>query len=343
MIDFGALATAAAEAEPQQLKRDVNLAAVIMADGVELGQVGDRLVGQCPFHDDESPSFAVWRWEDGCWAYGCWSCGECGDLFDYIQERHACGFAAAMRIAVALRDGDDLPDIVPGDASPKASQLPAWWAWPGGSGDVELVTRFLRDRHIKVPADWVMHEFSVTTQRRRCVQIPHFDPAGKLTAMKERAPGDGWQSRSVAGSKLDHLYGIWRLRGASGRDELVVCEGESDTWSVARWTDHGRQVPDVVGLPSGAAATPRSEWVEWMRGRRVVLLFDSDDAGRAAGKRWAAALEGVASYVRIARLPEGLDATEAGPVTVRRAIENASGSTKDVVKPNNAEEHDEDG
>ena len=46
----------------------------------------------CPFHNDHHPSLSVkgthWR---------CWSCGEKGDVFDFVQKYFGIGFREAMQ------------------------------------------------------------------------------------------------------------------------------------------------------------------------------------------------------------------------------------------------------
>jgi len=328
VTNYGALAATAANRDPRRVKESTDLATVAMACGVDLEPDGNgRLVGLCPLHDDTRPSFAVWEYEGAQWC-GCFACAfGTGDLFDFLMAVHGCTFGDALRLAVALRDGDTLPDA-PDVGSTRASSGPASdmaSLLACASGDTHgLITRLLCERRIRVPVDWLMREFGVTASRRE-VLIPHFDIGGKLVALKHRAPRDGWQTRSVQGSHLDALYGIWRYRYSERDADVVVCEGESDTWSVARFTNYGRCVPDVVGLPSGVAAQPHQSWLEWLRGRRVTLLFDGDHAGRSGAQRWAEALTGVAASVRVGHLPDGQDCTEAGPVAVRLALVEVTG------------------
>jgi len=339
-VNYGKLAASALESDPAALKKSVNLAAVVMADGVTLEDNGSgRLVGSCPFHSpDDNPSFSVWRWEDGTWATGCWSCSfSTTDIFGYIEERDGVGFGTAVKIAVAIRDGVPLPDIVApvgrvGGGGPRNFSRIAEEA--RRECDMALIEQLLTDRGIDVPATWVCEEFGVGTLAGE-VMIPHLgDPGGGVAAVQKRTPPD-WSKRCLAGSQLRELYGVNRAfhrtkvdgRWASIIDdtrEVVLCEGASDTWSVAYLL---RDEPvDVVGLPSGAAAGLQPSWRIFMRDRRVTLLFDADDAGRAAAERWATALSGVAADVRVAALPDGEDATSAGPEAVRSALTESTRS-----------------
>ncbi len=52
---------------------------------------------QCPFHDDDNPSFSVWKNERGLWFWKCHAgCGH-GDEIDYLAQKLDEGRGAAIR------------------------------------------------------------------------------------------------------------------------------------------------------------------------------------------------------------------------------------------------------
>lgn len=313
-IDYAALA---ANHDPKAVKGAVNLAGVMLAYGINLETNDDgRLVGLCPFHDDERPSFAVWRWYDSDeWACGCWACDfGPGDLFDFLRRWHDCDFRTAMARALELRDGElpEAPDVPVNDGP-----APDFGRMFENAHDTGAVVDLLNERNIHVPADWLCEEFRVRANGDT-VLVPHFAQTGELTGIKRRWAAAGWTPIAAKGSRLDDLYGVWRTRN---RPEIIVCEGESDTWTVAKL--FAEQPLDVVGLPSGVSTKPRDSWVDFLRGRDVVLLFDADRAGREGVGRWLAALSGTARSTRVACLPDGTDASSAGPVTTRQAVDEA--------------------
>ena len=57
---------------------------------------GRELVGLCPFHDDHNPSLRVYADRQ---SYKCWSCGEGGDCFAFVQKTEGVDFAEPARIA----------------------------------------------------------------------------------------------------------------------------------------------------------------------------------------------------------------------------------------------------
>lgn len=72
-----------------------------------------------------------------------------------------------------------------------------------------------------------------------------------------------------------------------------------------------------MGTVCEASATPGAEALKVPEGRRVVLWPDNDEAGRKHMDRIAAALQGVASEVRIHRWP---DAPEKGDAADHLAV-----------------------
>ena len=310
---------ASADNDPKALKAAVDLAAVCLHYGISLSPSGERLVGLCPFHDDTSESFAVWTIDD-VQICGCWSCDfGTGDLFDFIQRYKDCDFRTAMNTALLLRDQDlpDAPEVAASSSQPVDRDALGRLLEPTRTARLDLLNVLLHDRGINVPPEWLHDQFRVGVARDR-VMIPHFNRAGEISAMKRRSPDQGWTPVATKGSKLDELYGVWRTKS---RRQVVLCEGESDTWTVAYLL---RDEPvNVYGLPSGVSTKPRESWVDLLTDQHVTLLFDADWAGREGAGRWAATLLPVAKSVRVACLPDGTDATSAGDDVTAQAIAEA--------------------
>ena len=328
MPDYGA---AAAERDPRAVKASTDLSQVVQALGTELVDNGDgRLVGLCPFHEDGEPSFAVWQWPDGVWACGCWSCGfGPGDLFDFLMKRESLSFGAAIaRVGELKRIGmADVEAIATGTREQFAGEL--WGTILHNARGRKAVKALLAAREIAAPVDWVMGEWGVRGVMGE-VLVPHYaadqshsPPAcsaslttSPLTGVKRRHPSDGWVPRAVTGSDLSNLYGAWR--GPRVPVGTLLCEGESDTWT-ASWYYRDSQWR-VLGLPAGAGARPRKDWVDMLRRAPLVLVPDNDAAGRAAAESWCR----VIPLTAVAVLPGGTDVNSAGEAAVRTAINNAS-------------------
>lgn len=308
---------------PSEVKITVDLSSVILAYGIALEPVasGDRLIGLCPFHDDTVPSFSVWQSEDWGWQCGCWSCDfSPGDIFTFLMRWHECGFAEAVGIATTLR-ATDLPDPPPINVEHEVRATVSLDKILSRGTEFDAVHDLLNARGLYVPAPWLKREFEICADGDT-VLIPHWDYAHRnLIGIKRRAAYLGWKNIAARGSEFGSLYGIWRDEGS---DTVILCEGESDTWTVAYlYRDHD---VEVFGLPCGAAATPRTEWLKELEGSTVVLLFDGDRAGREGAARWAEYLALICPDVYIAALPEGFDATSVAEKEVLESVEKAKAS-----------------
>jgi len=88
--------------EIEQIKREVDLVALIQESGVVLGRVGVELMGRCLWHGegDTTPSLAVntnktvpvWR---------CFSCGAGGTCIDWVMKRDGVSFRHAKELLAA--------------------------------------------------------------------------------------------------------------------------------------------------------------------------------------------------------------------------------------------------
>lgn len=273
-------------------------------------------MGLCPFHEDHDASFAVWQTDDGSELCGCWSCDfRPGDVYHFLQRQLGINFGAALKLAVEYgRDGlPPAPAIPERTIDPNAiERIRGVVASTEGNG-LNLLAELLLEKGHPATAEWVAHEFRVGSTGSEIV-IPHYARGGSLDAAKWRTLDR--KPIAYTGSQLDSLYGAWR---DVGRNDVVLCEGESDTWAVA-YLLRDRAI-DVVGVPSGVTAKPRPEWVEQVRGRNVTILFDADDAGRRGLISWIKALG--SGSVRVAMLPEGEDAVSAGSEDTLAALEDA--------------------
>lgn len=121
-------------------------------------------------------------------------------------------------------------------------------------------------------------------------QAVRFEPKG----FRQRRPdGKGGWTWSVKGVRLVP-YRLPELLAEPTRP-VVVAEGEKDCESLAR-----------VGVLATCNAGGAGKWTAghsaFLRGRRVVVLPDNDDAGRKHAQQVAQSLQGIAESVRIVEL-----------------------------------------
>lgn len=93
------------------------------------------------------------------------------------------------------------------------------------------------------------------------------------------------------------LYRLPELLTAQSDEPVLIVEGEKDV-------DRLSELGFIATTNTGGAAKWRNEYSEALRGRRVVILPDNDDAGRRHGEKVARSLIGLAASVKIVELPD---------------------------------------
>ena len=78
----------------EQIKRDVDLAALVRAKGVKLKKNGKSWFGLCPFHDDHNPSLSV-NPSTNLWQ--CFGCGAGGDVIRFVELFDQVDFKEAVK------------------------------------------------------------------------------------------------------------------------------------------------------------------------------------------------------------------------------------------------------
>jgi putative DNA primase/helicase len=109
-----------------------------------------------------------------------------------------------------------------------------------------------------------------------------------------RAPNDSWQIGEGA-EKLP-LYRLPELQAADPAAWVLIVEGEKDV-------DRLAELGFVATTNAGGAGKWRPELSEYVRGRRVCIIPDNDDAGERHAEKVARSLVGISTDIRILRLP----------------------------------------
>ena len=64
----------------------------VVGEMLSLKKQSGRLVGCCPFHEENTPSFFVFDNN-----YHCFGCGAHGDVISFVREKQGLGFIDALR------------------------------------------------------------------------------------------------------------------------------------------------------------------------------------------------------------------------------------------------------
>ncbi len=293
--------------------------------GVSLRRQGNRLTGQCPVHQDRTPSFAVFGPKSD--RAGCYPCGWSGDVFSFVQwTGRASTFPEAVRhVAEVLgvtvdepqrqRARVTVPSAVP--ASP-VTVRPS----PPPPADLDLTNEEFDAAHRRSRAALfdacrrgslralaVAQELGTTVDVLRRLTFGS-DAVGIEDGRVLYLYETGVKVRRPAGCKPrfvwthGHAAKPWRWHFADRKEieTVFLTEGESDAIAAvgAGLEDDGRSA--VVASPGTAF---RQEWGALFRGKRAVLLFDRDEPGRKAAQRTAQIIAPHALRVQIARWERG--------------------------------------
>ncbi|MEZ5276988.1 MAG: CHC2 zinc finger domain-containing protein [Opitutaceae bacterium] len=104
------------EEELERLKREVDLASLVRSKNIELKAHGSKdLIGRCPFHQDDSPSFIVTPSKN---LFHCLGCGAGGSVIDFVMKHDGVSFRHTVEL---LRESG--PQLF-GGATVKVSTVP---------------------------------------------------------------------------------------------------------------------------------------------------------------------------------------------------------------------------
>lgn len=76
-------------------KCEINPAPII-SKRTKLTRQNSEWIGLCPFHEEKTGSFTVYKLDDGTWGYKCFGCGANGNVFQFVQKHDKIPFGAAV-------------------------------------------------------------------------------------------------------------------------------------------------------------------------------------------------------------------------------------------------------
>ena len=328
-----------------QIRSRLNLVDVVQQH-VRLRKQGREHWGLCPFHPEKTPSFHVNEQKQ---SWYCFSCQKGGDLFGFVQEIEKTDFVGALRI-LADQAGVELPERTgPAqqralqrkrllDLNRLAAQYYEYvlWSLAAGQPGKELLERrgvieetargfglgyapggtnltaYLRKRghSMQDAGDAGLVRSGRDFFQQRLV-VPIRDERGQVLAFTGRTVLDGEPRKYVntpetpAYSKGKVLFALDLARNAiQDQGHAVLMEGQFDVIAC-----HQFGVANAIAS-SGTALTGDQLVLLRRFADEVVIVFDSDRAGRSAAAKAIELAQEHQVRTRVARLPEAAGAKD---------------------------------
>lgn len=282
------------------IKDSVDLAQVI-GQRVDLTKKGNYWQGLCPFHAESTPSFQVVPSKR---FYYCQGCGAKGDVFDFLREIDGLSLPEAAEALGGPLPPDKRPPLPPPPPEWVSGKPPADQPEPPRGfalrefGD-PVIRWAYRDANGEV-IGWVCrYEWGEGEQRKKAPMAWTWGTDGTRP--------EGWALKGW--TRPRPLFGLDRL-AERPTAQVVIGEGEKTVTAMIELLPS--QV--AVGWPGGAQGIRHADWSA-MAGRRVVLVPDADEPGRAAMRWLADHLFGLGCTVKMADpdddKPSGWDLADA--------------------------------
>ncbi|MEX1195476.1 MAG: CHC2 zinc finger domain-containing protein [Dehalococcoidia bacterium] len=303
------------------IKQRNSIADIVAKHGVVLRDSGAHLVGLCPFHQDEHPSFAVYP---DTRSFYCFGCNAGGDVIDFVRRADNLSFRDALE---RLNNGEaPTPSIPPRSEALSLDDRMILTAATAVYHETLLrapaAVRYLETRGIGLSVVrrcrigysdgrslrpyLQRHRLSI----KRATEMGLFwakgargeTMAGRIVVPEQRSGQCVWMLGRVMDDERQPKYRglslpkpILGYEGVRGRPRVFVTEGAFDYLTGVAW-----------GLPMCAllGTHVRAERLSFLqRARRVLIVFDNDAPGREAAANLA---QSVGARARVITLPEGI-------------------------------------
>lgn len=266
---------------------------------------GSELIGSCPFHDEEKPSF---RMNTDKRVFHCFGCGAKGNMLDFIAKKEEVSIKQAALLASEWFDaGADIREAP--RTKQKPSEVREEEAKPGKRERNAPLTFALK----------LQHDHPYLTERgidgktveafglgycdrgllKGRIAIPIHNEASQLVAYAGRwvsgdLPEGEEKYKLPPGFKKNEV--LFNLHRVIGSEHLVVVEGY---FSVFRL--HSLGVP-AVALMGRTLSNTQADLLAQSGAKHLTLLLDGDEPGRTASQELLALLSRKFS-VRVVDLP----------------------------------------
>ena len=319
----------------------------VISSYVNLKRAGSNYQGVCPFHSEKTPSFTVFPNTE---SFYCFGCGAGGDVISFVMRAENLEYPGAIeflakRAGLKMPESEDGGETVKRAryyemnreaarffnkclSLPEAEDARKYLAQRGltpaavkrfglgfapnsfdalrkhmhslGYRDEELKTAFLCGR-----SERTGNYFDYFRGR---IIFPIIDNFSNVVGFGGRALGDGKpkylnSSDTPVFKKSRNLFALNFARNACA-ESLILCEGYMDVIAV-----------NMAGFPNavatlGTALTTEQARIMAKYTKKVILSYDSDDAGVAAAKRAIPILTDAGLEVKMLRIEGAKDPDE---------------------------------
>lgn len=284
----------------EALKNSVDIVSVI-GSYVPLKRRAQEYLGLCPFHDDKNPSFYVVPQKR---FYNCFSCGASGDVIDFIRDIEGVDFKVAAEKLGAKEKWEPKTPIKHERTAPPVERITS--KPPADAPEPTFTLRDLGDPSKTyairdIDGSTIAYECRYETEGKKEIRIWSWGARGKA------APAWGI-------GHLNHprpLYGLERL-AAHPQSQILITEGPKKADAAAELLPQ----QCCISITGGANGWHKHDWAP-LRGRKVLIWPDADEAGKTMAEKLAAHLSdprGYACSVRLIRpngAAEGWDVADA--------------------------------
>ena len=326
----------------EQIKEKLSIEEIV-GSYIKLERAGNNFKARCPFHNEKTPSFFV---SPDRGSYYCFGCGAKGDIFTFVQEFEGIDFIGALKL-LADRAGVTIEQFIPKvddkreriysllesttlflEKNLSSEEIPLEYLKKRGLTEKtikEWRIGFVRDEwrsiyeYLKskgytddemLRAGVIKTEGQNTYDRfRGRIMFPIFDTAGRVIAFSGRILHDDGKSAKYLNSpqtevfdKSKTLYGLDKAKHSIRKfDFSILVEGQMDIIM-----SHQAGFTNTVAS-SGTALTIEHLTILKRISNKIIMSFDSDNAGAKAAERgWILALS-LGMDVKIAAIPDGFD------------------------------------
>jgi DNA primase len=313
-----------------------------------LSNKGGRLVGLCPFHTEKTPSFSVSPDKNAFYCFGCGKGGGLFQFVMEIEKLtfvEAVRFLAT-KAGIEIPDEESSgPDRKQKEAklelysrmatsfhhilmkTPAGSRAREYVSGRGinqettetfllgyAPGDPDWLFGFLKAKNYSTD---FLAESGLFTKKRvdyplfsNRLMFPIFNPAGQVVGFSGRDLGErGPKYINSPDSEIYHkgslLYGFFQAaKEIRQQKRVVLCEGNVDVIAL-----HQAGIKNAVA-PLGTAFTEEQARLLKRYADKVIIAFDSDNAGRKATQKSGIISERFGFEIEVADFPRGKDPAE---------------------------------